>query len=480
MKIDSFPSCEAFMKIRKFIVKKLFNLYDYSLDFITDNPITIIHGINGVGKTTVLRLISSIIKGDLDTLQSIPFVSANILFDNSEEIYLLKAQENISQYISKILKKPVSKRESDLLKSLKRTYKLIGNSQESEYTILYYHFIDKRGIKSVNPVFVNKEHPFNIQEPRELTSRIKNYDESNNIRELLDNTNKIQESSEKLLKKELETINRKISICSIGANRIFSASSDREVDNNIGFEETIINNANQLKSLFSKIRNKKDDISEYLDRSYPTRLLQLYTSKESVQIKESDLLKKWDMLEKKRDPIVQLGLMQEENLNINSALNGSGEYPKEAFPALMLYIQDYIKKLSAYDDVKAKLLLFVDIINNRNEFTDKKMIIDPEKGVSFKSINGTEIPLKLLSSGEKNNFIMFFELIFNCNEGTTILIDEPEISLHVLWQREFIDELLDICEINNLQAIVATHSPVIVGEHTELMMELNEENSDEE
>lgn len=471
---------EVYMKIRKFIVKKLFNLYDYSLDFITDSPITIIHGINGVGKTTVLRLISSIIKGDLKTLGSIPFVSATIVFDNNEEICVMKAQENISRYISNILSKPVSKRESGLLKSLKRSQKMIRNDYESEFTVLYYQFTDKKGSRSIIAKFLNENKPFNYQEARELTSNIKDYDEGNDIRELLTNAHKVQESSEKRLKKELETINRKISICSIGANRIFSASSVGEANKNVGFEETIISNANQLKMLISRIRDKKDDISEDLDGSYPTRLLKLYASKDSFQIKESHLLKKWEMLEEKRAPIIQLGLMQEESLNINSILNGSGEYPKEAFPALMLYMQDYIKKLSAYDDVKAKLLLFVDIINNRNEFTDKKMIIDPDKGVSFKSINGTEIPLTLLSSGEKNNFIMFFELIFNCDEGTTILIDEPEISLHVLWQREFIDELLDICEINNLQAIVATHSPIIVGEHTELMIELNEENSDEE
>jgi len=47
------------MKIKKFSVQQLFGLYDYSLDFFTKEFVSIIHGINGVGKTEViLRMIS--------------------------------------------------------------------------------------------------------------------------------------------------------------------------------------------------------------------------------------------------------------------------------------------------------------------------------------------------------------------------------------------------------------------------------------
>lgn len=100
------------------------------------------------------------------------------------------------------------------------------------------------------------------------------------------------------------------------------------------------------------------------------------------------------------------------------------------------------------------------------------MRISAEKGVEFVLDNGQSIPVEKLSSGEKNDFILFYELIFKCNDSSLILIDEPEISLHIAWQQEFIRELIQICDMNNMQAIVATHSPNIVSEYYDLLVDL--------
>ena len=81
-----------------------------------------------------------------------------------------------------------------------------------------------------------------------------------------------------------------------------------------------------------------------------------------------------------------------------------------------------------------------------------------------------ELLLNYLSSGEKNDFIMFCELIFKAPRGSIVFIDEPEISLHISWQEEYIDRLLEICRMNDLQAVVATHSPNIVNDHLDLFV----------
>ncbi|MCB0909950.1 MAG: AAA family ATPase, partial [Nocardioidaceae bacterium] len=48
--------------------------------------------------------------------------------------------------------------------------------------------------------------------------------------------------------------------------------------------------------------------------------------------------------------------------------------------------------------------------------------------------------------------------------GQLVLIDEPEISLHVAWQRQFLNDLQRIAQLGEMRFIVATHSPQIVGE----------------
>ncbi len=44
-----------------------------------------------------------------------------------------------------------------------------------------------------------------------------------------------------------------------------------------------------------------------------------------------------------------------------------------------------------------------------------------------------------------------------------VLIDEPEISLHVDWQRKLLQKMSE--QLGNRQIIVCTHSPVIGGDY---------------
>ena len=41
------------------------------------------------------------------------------------------------------------------------------------------------------------------------------------------------------------------------------------------------------------------------------------------------------------------------------------------------------------------------------------------------------------------------------------MIDEPELSLHLYWQKIFVEKILDINK--NVQLIFATHAPEIIG-----------------
>ena len=60
----------------------------------------------------------------------------------------------------------------------------------------------------------------------------------------------------------------------------------------------------------------------------------------------------------------------------------------------------------------------------------------------------------------------------------SVLIDEPEISLHIEWQQGFIDDLFRILELKNLNFIIATHSPYIVDAHYLNQIDLGELNSE--
>ena len=67
------------------------------------------------------------------------------------------------------------------------------------------------------------------------------------------------------------------------------------------------------------------------------------------------------------------------------------------------------------------------------------------------------------SSGEKETIVSFYNLLFKISSGEILLIDEPEISLHIAWQRMFINDLIKIEELRNLTILVATHSPQMIS-----------------
>ena len=68
----------------------------------------------------------------------------------------------------------------------------------------------------------------------------------------------------------------------------------------------------------------------------------------------------------------------------------------------------------------------------------------------------------LLSSGEKQLLVLLIQTLLQENKPYVFLADEPELSLHIDWQRNIVGA---IHEMNpNAQIIVATHSPEVAGQ----------------
>jgi predicted ATP-dependent endonuclease of OLD family len=92
--------------------------------------------------------------------------------------------------------------------------------------------------------------------------------------------------------------------------------------------------------------------------------------------------------------------------------------------------------------------------------TGKKIEIDSSNKIVFNTDNGV-IQLEQLSSGEKQLLIILFKVFLMDNQPFILLMDEPEISLHISWQQDLIATLRKLNP--NCQLIIATHSPSIFG-----------------
>lgn len=82
------------------------------------------------------------------------------------------------------------------------------------------------------------------------------------------------------------------------------------------------------------------------------------------------------------------------------------------------------------------------------------------------------LPLAKLSSGEKQLLILFIEALLQRQRPFIFLADEPELSLHIAWQRNI---LMAIRSLNpNAQIVVATHSPEIAGKFSSCLFDMEE------
>ncbi len=111
-------------------------------------------------------------------------------------------------------------------------------------------------------------------------------------------------------------------------------------------------------------------------------------------------------------------------------------------------------------EVKKQHNRFLEIIDMLFADTDKK--VDRENNeLMFLSEKDKLTPYQL-SSGEKQMLVILMTVLVQDNKPSILIMDEPEISLHLDWQRKLIQY---IKELNpNVQIILATHSPGIILE----------------
>lgn len=129
-------------------------------------------------------------------------------------------------------------------------------------------------------------------------------------------------------------------------------------------------------------------------------------------------------------------------------------------------------KPKSWDDFypTSKLFRFKNAFDN---FFDKMKYekvadIDGEKTILF-SKSGKLIPVDSLSTGEKQVVFRGIFLLRNSNilDGATIMIDEPELSMHPKWERKILNYykgLFSLSGQQKAQLIFATHSDHVLKE----------------
>lgn len=146
---------------------------------------------------------------------------------------------------------------------------------------------------------------------------------------------------------------------------------------------------------------------------------------------------------------------------------------RKEYEILAYGLEDYIDRNY---NLSESIVVSQDIMNKL--FRGKTLLINEHNNMVFRLDSGKDLPLVSLSSGEKNILVILYRLLFRTAEGSVVVIDEPENSLHIDWQQRLGNIFLDIARLRGLQFIVATHSPQIIHDKWDMSMELRDLNAE--
>jgi len=144
---------------------------------------------------------------------------------------------------------------------------------------------------------------------------------------------------------------------------------------------------------------------------------------------------------------------------------------RQDYEDLAFSVEEYVNR--NYETAESAIV-FIDIVNDL--LVNKSVYINERNILSARMDNGSALPVEKLSSGERQILIMFYLLLFEAKQGSLIIIDEPEISLHVGWQQRLGKTFSDIARLRDMQMIVATHSPQVIHDSWDMSVELKVEN----
>lgn len=428
--------------------------YDHEFEFKDSGEFAVIYGPNGVGKTRVLEIIDALCNVSVPQLTLIPFKSATLRFSDGVELSVEKVVPPPEDEASRSESDESHRMPTDLLfklsfPNLSRTIESPVNARSNFAVWLS----DNSAWTQLDALTWIDRSDGEIMPYEELRRRFgsafRAENRSRDRRNSGDLNPAIVAFAESLKVRLIET--QRLVVLDV---------PDPRRQAHYGFEEasrsvpTIFQYSEQIKRLLDQNLSANSRLTQRLDSTFPRRMLD---RGDRSALTEAELRAKWEEQTNRRGRLTQIA-----DLGVDEELSlPEGELNPWQLGMLELYLADADEKLDSFSAVLARIDLLEDVVNAR--LLRKSFRINATSGIVVtRGRDRSTIPLTALSSGEQHEIILMFDLLFNVERGSVVMIDEPEISLHIGWQKKFIADVLKIADLVGFQFVVATHSPQII------------------
>lgn len=426
-------------------VKKLFGLYTYdqkvtALSDERSERLILMYGDNGSGKTTIVRLVYHLLsrsskRGHRTFVAKTQFERFGLYFSDGRTLTVNKKEDTgIGSYVLSV------SHEGEILRKVE-----VGVSwDDTEVAVRDRDVDDKELDQFFDELFPEALECYLLSDNREFSS---------------DQINADRTRREKLMR--------------FGSHEIFMDANDilrprsSEIDEATRqLRQSVERAESWIKTITLEARSANDasvsdiytDLIKRLGVDGPTG-----TSK-PTSLKEH-LLNRVHSLARSTKKLSTLGLASDvpETALIDAISSASEESISTITQILEPYFDSVQARIDGLGEMANRLNTFVSTIN---QFYKNKIVkIDAVSGIQIATKNGDRIPVEVLSSGEKHLLMMMCNILVGTSKKSLFLVDEPELSLNVKWQRTLVDALLDLSSGSAIQFLMATHSIELLAKH---------------
>ena len=401
---------------------------NYHVDMKFDEEVNILIGKNGSGKTTFMNLLHAVLTIDIDKLAEITFSNVIIKLNNKNRRKTVKITKIEDFHSAPIVKYQISNRNSIELPiitsdSLRMYPPSLRRKMKDSYDQLKNEFQEFVSVSSLSVYRNNYEYDFDHREYRDKRDRYFFSPVDERLNNLL----------EKLTRYQLRLSSQAREISAQLQKDVLLSLLDKDQKQSWSIDFINKFDSNKQKENLSSAYSRLGLVSKEVETKITNHINSMEKLKEQINNKMVDI-EKIDFyalhVQNRIERIIELSLLAEKNI-------------KEIFEQLNLYLSEL------------------------QRFMDKNFIFSKSGDLE---IDGKGYPIDKLSSGEKQLLILLTEALLQNKESFIFLADEPELSLHIEWQREILPAVRRINP--NAQVIVATHSPEIAGKYNDNIIQI--------
>lgn len=442
---------EQHLRIKRLEIEELFGPQTSHIDltFRLDERVTVLHGRNGAGKTITLQLLHAVCSGELSALTKYPIKLFRLTLSDGSVLEVHDTQGEGRFWIT-----PGSAGQEGQPEPIEGQLRDLDERDVRRMRLRQVEALLRSGLYEAQAAIAMAEEPAD-----DLVLRI-----SGLRRQLAEVNQRYQSSTTSTLQERLKLPGTKL----IPTNRLHYAAQatrgDTSPDEPTRPRPMVSHIGEQLGREIQRADREYREISTELDRSLPSRIVT--TNKDDCPLVDV-LRERYEKVRQQEERLREVGLIRDLPPPVID-----DRFTSEHRATLSIILEDREKKLQPFQRVAERTSLLLETLNAK--LYPKSVTLDPERGYQVRDPGGQSFDLSHLSSGEQHELVLLHELLFDIEAGTTILIDEPELSLHVTWQEQVLPDLLKIAEVADLDFVLATHSPYIVGDRYDLMERLGE------